>query len=39
MIPSEIVIVQQIPLLGSGKIDLAGVAKLAFERIEQDAAA
>ncbi|MEZ5787933.1 MAG: acyl-[ACP]--phospholipid O-acyltransferase [Xanthobacteraceae bacterium] len=38
-IPSEIVIVQQIPLLGSGKIDLAGVAKLASEQFEQAAAA
>lgn len=32
MIPSEVIVVDKVPVLGSGKLDFAGVAKLVRER-------
>jgi acyl-[acyl-carrier-protein]-phospholipid O-acyltransferase / long-chain-fatty-acid--[acyl-carrier-protein] ligase len=32
MIPSEVLVVEALPLLGSGKLDFAGVTKLAESR-------
>ena len=32
MIPSEVIVVDRLPLLGSGKIDFAGVTKFVRER-------
>ena len=35
MIPSEMMIVPKLPLLGSGKVDLVAVAKLVRERASE----
>lgn len=32
MIPSEVLVVEALPLLGSGKLDFAGINKLVQER-------
>jgi acyl-[acyl-carrier-protein]-phospholipid O-acyltransferase/long-chain-fatty-acid--[acyl-carrier-protein] ligase len=33
MIPSEVSVVEKLPLLGSGKVDMMAVAKLVQERL------
>jgi acyl-[acyl-carrier-protein]-phospholipid O-acyltransferase/long-chain-fatty-acid--[acyl-carrier-protein] ligase len=35
MIPADVIVVDKVPVLGSGKLDFAGVAKLVRERAEQ----
>ncbi len=37
MIPAEVLVVDRLPLLGSGKLDFAGVANLVRERLAQAA--
>ena len=32
MVPAEVVVVDKVPVLGSGKLDMVGVAKLVKER-------
>ena len=32
MVPAEVVVVDKVPVLGSGKLDYVGVAKLVKER-------
>ncbi|WP_131195128.1 acyl-[ACP]--phospholipid O-acyltransferase [Lichenihabitans psoromatis] len=39
MVPSEVVVVERLPVLGSGKVDYVGLAKQMTERAETDAAA
>jgi acyl-[acyl-carrier-protein]-phospholipid O-acyltransferase / long-chain-fatty-acid--[acyl-carrier-protein] ligase len=38
-IPAEVVVVEAIPMLGTGKIDQVAVTKLALERAKESAAA
>ncbi|MBE7203686.1 MAG: hypothetical protein INR70_38640, partial [Parafilimonas terrae] len=38
-IPAEVVVLEAIPMLGAGKIDLVAVAKLARERAQSSEAA
>ena len=39
MNPTEIIVVEKLPILGSGKLDLAGIAKLAKSMNEPGALA
>ena len=39
MVPAEVVVVDKVPVLGTGKIDMVGVAKLVAERAAANAAA
>jgi acyl-[acyl-carrier-protein]-phospholipid O-acyltransferase/long-chain-fatty-acid--[acyl-carrier-protein] ligase len=32
MVPAEVVFIEKVPVLGTGKIDMVGVAKLVKER-------
>ena len=38
-IPAEVVVLDAIPMLGSGKVDQVSVVKLALERARESAAA
>jgi acyl-[acyl-carrier-protein]-phospholipid O-acyltransferase/long-chain-fatty-acid--[acyl-carrier-protein] ligase len=38
MVPAEILVLPQMPLLGSGKVDYVAVSKLVAERVKQDSA-
>jgi acyl-[acyl-carrier-protein]-phospholipid O-acyltransferase/long-chain-fatty-acid--[acyl-carrier-protein] ligase len=39
MIPAEVVVVDKVPVLGTGKIDIVGVAKFVKERMASGASA
>jgi acyl-[acyl-carrier-protein]-phospholipid O-acyltransferase/long-chain-fatty-acid--[acyl-carrier-protein] ligase len=39
MIPAELVVIKEMPLLGSGKLDFAGIKRLVEERITVSSAA
>lgn len=39
MIPAEVIVTKEMPLLGSGKLDLAGVKRLVDERSAVSSAA
>jgi len=38
MVPAEVVFIEKVPVLGTGKIDMVGVAKLVKERASAPAA-